>query len=212
MKIIECSQGTDEWKAARLGRVTASRIPDIMAKLKNGGEPASRRDYKMQLVSEILTGVPQEEIFVTKEMAWGTEQEQFARVAYELVTGRSVDQLGFVVHPSIDRAGASPDGLVHGPQLGLVEIKCPKSTTHICTLLDGDIPEKYIPQMLFQMACTGAHWCDFISFDPRLPENAQLFVSRLHRNESAIAGIESAVLDFLMEVDEMIATVKSYSA
>lgn len=133
MKILDIAQGTPEWLAARAGRVTASRIPDVMAKIKTG-EAATRRDYRAQIIAEILTGQPQGDTFTNEAMRWGTEQEPFARAAYEMASGFMVDQVGFVLHPTIDRAGASPDGIVDMD--GLVEIKCPKTATHIQYRLD----------------------------------------------------------------------------
>lgn len=200
MKIIDFPQGSQEWLQSRAGKVTASRIVDVMAKIKTG-EAAARRDYKAQIVAEILTGTPQESGFINAEMQWGTEQEPVARAAYEALTGSMVDQVGLVVHPRIDRAAASPDGLVGAD---LLEIKCPKTATHLTYLLDGVPPSKYQPQMLWQMACTGAGWCDFVSFDPRLPEELQLFVVRFERDNKRIAEMEAEVTAFLGEVDSIL--------
>lgn len=200
MKIIDFPQGSAEWLASRAGRVTASRISDVTAKIKTG-EAAARADYKAQIVAEILTGTPQGSTFTNAEMQWGTEQEPFARAAYEVAKGAMVDQCGLVLHPTIDRAAASPDGLVND---GLLEIKCPKTATHLQYLLDGKAPAKYRNQMLWQMACTERAWCDFVSFDPRLPEDLQLFVVRFERDDEAIKAMEDEVLAFLSEVDDII--------
>ena len=206
MKILEIAQGTPEWLAARAGRVTASRIPDVMAKIKTG-EAAARKDYRAQIIAEILTGQPQGDTFINEAMSWGTEQEPFARAAYEIAKGFMVDQVGFVLHPTIDRAGASPDGLVDMD--GLVEIKCPKTATHLQYKLDKVVPTQYQPQMLWQMACTGAAWCDFVSFDPRLPEDLQLFVVRFNRDQARIDAMEAEVTAFLAEVDETLSRLRS---
>lgn len=208
MMVLNFEQGSQEWLQARAGRVTASRIADVMAKVKSG-EAASRRDYRAQIIAELLTGQPQEDGFTSKEMTWGTEQEPYARASYEVKTGAMVDQVGLVLHPSIDRGAASPDGLVgwdgeNAPE-GLVEIKCPKTSTHLEYLMAGIAPSKYHPQMLWQMACTGAQWCDFVSFDPRLPEHLQLFVVRFPRDEKRIKEIEAEVQAFLGEVDAILA-------
>jgi putative phage-type endonuclease len=200
MKIIDFPQGSAEWLASRAGRVTASCISDVMAKGKSG-EAAVRADYKAQIVAEILTGKPQGSTFTNDAMQWGTEQEPFARAAYEVTKGAMVDQCGLVLHPIIDRAGASPDGLVND---GLLEIKCPKTATHLQYLLDGKAPAKYRNQMLWQMACCERAWCDFVSFDPRLPEDLQLFVVRYQRDDDAIKAMEAEVLAFLAEVDDII--------
>ena len=200
----ELIQGSPEWLAMRAGKVTASRIGDVMGKIKTG-EAASRRDYKSQIVAEILTGTPQGETFINDAMRWGTEQEPYARAAYEIQTGQMVDQVGFVDHPTISRAGCSPDGLVCCD--GLVEIKCPKTATHLSCLMDGTVPTQYQPQMLFQLACTGRQWCDFVSFDPRLPEDLQLFVIRFNRDQARIDAMEAEVMAFLGEVDTILASL-----
>lgn len=200
MKILDLPQGSPEWLAARAGKVTASRIADVMAKIKTG-EAAARRDYRAQLVAEILTGRPQEDGFINAEMQWGLDQEPIARSAYEIAKDVLVDQVGFVLHPTIERAGASPDGF-SGP-VGL-EIKCPKTATHLQYLLDGVAPAKYQPQMLWQMACMDTEACDFVSFDPRLPAHLQLFVVRFPRDEKRIQEMTAEVTVFLREVDAVI--------
>lgn len=213
MKILNVTQGTPEWKAARAGRVTASRISDILAKGKGGAESASRRDYRMQLACEVLTGEPQDDFFPNAAMKWGTDQEPFARAAYGMDSGIIVEQVGMVIHPKDDRCAASPDGLVNwdgenSPE-GLVEIKCPKTATHIGYIQAGGVPTDYQAQMLWQMACTGAKWCDFVSFDPRLPENLQLYICRLERDGARIAEIENEVDRFLDEVDALVSTLNN---
>ena len=201
MKTIDYQQGSAEWLASRAGRVTASCITDVMAKIKTG-EAAARADYRAQIVAEILTGKPQGSDFTNAAMQWGNEQEPFARGAYEVAAGVMVDQCGLVLHPTIDRAAASPVGIVGD---GLVEIKCPKTATHLQYLLAGEVPAKYKPQMLWQMACTELSWCDFVSFDPRLPDNLQLFIVRFERDSGKIGEMEYEVRQFLAEVEEMIA-------
>lgn len=194
---IDLVQGTDEWLAIRLGRVTASRVADVIARTKTGPS-ASRANYMAELVAERLTGA-RGETFTNASMAWGTDNEAEARLAYEFRTDATVDQVGFIPHPSIEMSGASPDGLVGAD--GLVEIKCPNTATHIETLLTGVIPGKYETQMLWQMACTGRAWCDFASFDPRLPEEMRLFVKRFDRDDKRIAEMEEHVREFLFDLD-----------
>src|SRR6185437_1161947 len=189
-------QRTPEWFAERLGRVTASRVADVVAKTKSG-RGASRANYAAQLIAERLTGVPAA-TFVNKEMEWGTEQEPLARDAYAFHADVDVTQCGFVTHPRIVMSGASPDGLVG--DVGLVELKCPNCATHIDTLLGEPIAQKYILQMQWQMACTGRVWCDFVSFDPRLPERMRIFIQRVHRDEKLIESLERDVELFLREV------------
>ena len=189
-------QRTPEWFAARLGKVTASRVADVIAKTKTGYS-ASRENYMAQLVVERMTNT-QAESFTNAAMQWGNDQEPFARAAYEIKQGVMVEETGLVDHPTIPMAGASPDGLVG--EDGLVEIKCPNTATHIDTLLTQTVPGKYITQMQFQMACTGRQWCDFVSFDPRMPTKAQIFVKRVLRDDVFIREVESEIKKFLAEV------------
>lgn len=198
--LVECQQRDTQWTLLRHGKVTASRMADVLAVLKNGGESAARRNYKIGLLAERLTGLSADS-YVSPEMAWGIEQEPFARAAYEVRTGVMVDEVGFFIHPKILGFGASPDGLVGAD--GLVEIKCPKTSTHLAYLLDGVVPEEHKPQMLGQMACAERRWCDFVSYDPRLPEHLQLFVVRFERDDKRIAEIEAAVVTFLDEINVM---------
>ena len=197
-------QGTPEWFAARLGNVTASRVADVIAKTKSGYS-ASRDNYMAQLICERMTGTVAES-FTNAAMQWGTETEPLARAAYESAADVLVDQIGYVPHPIIERAGASPDGLVGA--YGLLEIKCPNTATHIDTLLSETVPTKYITQMQWQMACTGRQWCDFVSFDPRLPDGLQLFIKRVERDNLYIATLEIEVTLFLSELDAKIFKLK----
>jgi putative phage-type endonuclease len=197
-------QRTEEWFAARLGKVTASRVADVLAKIKSG-ESASRKNYKMELVVQRLTNKVGES-FINAAMEWGTEQEPFARMAYEAHTGTFVKEDGFVDHPTIEGFGCSPDGIVGE---GLIEIKCPNTANHIETVLENKAPSKYIPQMQCQMACTGAKWCDFVSFDPRLPEDLQLFVVRVERDQEYIDSMEVEVKQFLSEVLDLFNQLKA---
>lgn len=194
-------QGTDEWRLQRLGKVTASRIADLTARTKTGWG-ASRANYMAELLVERLTGVPTIG-YTNAAMQWGTEQEPAARDAYEFMRDCTVDAAGFFDHPSIAMSGASPDGLIGSD--GLVEIKCPQTATHIETLQGGSVPGKYIAQMQWQMACTGRHWCDWVSFDPRMPATMRLFVQRINRDDKAIADIERQVVEFLSELDAKVA-------
>jgi len=197
-------QGTVEWHLQRLGKVTASRIADVLSKGKSG-ESASRKNYRTELVVQRLTGVPGES-FTNAAMEWGTATEPLARIAYEAKMGIFVDEVAFISHPSISNFGCSPDGYI--ADNGLLEIKCPNSSTHIEYLTDDKPPTKYIPQMQCQMAVTGRQWCDFVSFDPRLPEDLQLFVVRLERDEEYIKAMEAEVEKFLSEVEEMFTKLK----
>lgn len=190
--------GTPEWFAARVGKVTASRIADVTARTKTG-YGASRANYMAELVVERLTGVPHEG-YTNAAMQWGTDHEPEALSNYVYLYNHVVTPGGFVPHPTIEMSGGSPDALV-APD-GLVEIKCPLTATHIETLLGGTIPAKYVSQMQWQMACTGRQWCDFVSFDPRLPPHLSLFDKRLKRDDASIAEIEKEVKTFLAELDE----------
>ena len=188
-------QRTEDWFKARLGHVTASRASDAIAKQGT----ATRRNYAIQLVTERLTGL-QGDSFTNAAMQWGTEQEPIARVAYEQATGSIVEQTGFHKHKSIEWLGASPDGFVGS---GLIEIKCPNSNTHVDYLLAKEVPTKYKSQMLTQMLVTGRTWCDFVSFDPRLPDHLQLFIVRYEPKPEEFKIIELQLTNFLAEVSEM---------
>jgi putative phage-type endonuclease len=193
-------QGSEEWFTIRIGKVTASRVADVIAKTKTGYS-ASRDNYMAQLVCERLTG-QKGESFTNAAMQHGTDTEPLARAAYEALKDVLVDEVGFVPHPTIKMAGASPDGMVGDD--GLLEIKCPNTATHIETLLSQSVPGKYNTQMQFQMACTGRQYCDFVSFDNRLPEKLQLFVMRVPRDEVFIRLIEAEIVQFIAELDDKI--------
>jgi YqaJ-like viral recombinase domain len=200
VRIVDCEQNSAEWIWTRTGRITASRMCDLMATLKRGGEAASRRDYRAQLIAERLTGKT-EDRYLSKEMQFGIEQEPFARTAYEIRTDNTVDQAGFIFHPRLDFSGASPDGLI-GKDGGL-ELKCPKTTTHLAYMAAGTVPEEHQYQMLWCMACADRGWWDFASFDPRLPEKLRLFIVRMPRDEARIGAIEREVLKLNIEVDNI---------
>ena len=189
-------QRTEEWFAARLGKVTASRVGDVMAKTKSGYS-ASRANYMAQLVVERMTGKAPE-MFTNSAMQWGTDTEPLARAAYEAHNNVMVDEVGFIDHPTIPMSGASPDGLIG--EHGMLEIKCPNTATHIETLLTNKIDEKYILQMQWQMACTGRQWCDFVSFDPRMETELQLKIIPIKRNVELISEIEFEINVFLNEL------------
>jgi len=197
-------QQTNEWFTARLGKVTASRVADVIAKTKTGYS-ASRDNYMAQLICERLTG-QKGESFTNAAMEWGTQTEPLARSAYENARSLLVKEVGFINHPRIEMSGASPDGFVADD--GLVEIKCPNTATHIDTLLSGKVPTKYITQMQWQMLCCQRKWCDFVSFDNRLPEHLQLFVQEVEFDPEYAAMLEKEVVLFLTELDNKVAKLK----
>jgi putative phage-type endonuclease len=190
-------QQTEEWYQARIGRVTASRVADLMAKTKSGPS-ASRENYMAQLICERLTGA-RTEGFTSAAMMHGVDTEPQARMAYELMTGEAVVETGFIPHPTIAGFGASPDGLVGSD--GLIEIKCPNSATHIETLLAGKVPSKYMIQMQVQMMCCGREWCDFVSFDPRMPGDMNFWMQRVHADHAMQTDIKAEVIKFLGDLD-----------
>lgn len=198
-------QGSDEWAIARCGSVGASRISDIMARTKSGWG-ASRANYAAELIAERLTGIPANR-YQSAEMRWGIETEPQARDAYAFYTDADVVQIGLVKHPSIHGSHASPDGLVGDN--GLLEIKSPNTSTHIETLLTASVREKYLFQMQWQMACTGRQWCDFVSYDPRMPERMRYFCQRVPRNDRLIADLEREVSEFLREVADKVAALQA---
>lgn len=195
-------QRSEEWFNARLGKVTASRVADVLAKIKSG-ESASRRNYKIQLVSERLTGEKQE-TYINQAMQDGIDREFYARERYVQQFGE-VEEVGFIQHPTLE-AGASPDGLVGDD--GLIEIKCPLGTTHTETLMTQEVPSKYIPQIQWQLRCTGRKWCDFVSYNPMFPEHLQLFVKRVEADEQYQLMLEKEIGDFLIEIQTIIDKLK----
>lgn len=209
MRVVDCEQGSDEWRLARLGRVGASMIADATAKTKTGWG-ASRANLAARLVAERLTGNLSES-FVNDAMRWGIEKEAEAREFYSFVHGCEVRQIGLVLHATIDDAVASPDGLIGDD--GLVEIKCPQTSTHIDTLLSGEADSRYLKQMQWQMACTGRAWVDWVSYDPRMPDDMRMFVKRVPRDDAMIADLEAQIREFLAEVSATVdCLVKMYRA
>lgn len=209
MNIVPHAQGTPEWLAARVGLVTASRVSDIIATLKNGVPATSRAGYLGELVAEILTGQSAESAFMNDDMRRGMELEPAARFAYEVKTNRVVETCGLVLHPTM-KAGASPDGLVDPD--GLVEIKCPRTHVHIGYLEAGKPPSKYHAQMEWQCICTGRAWVDFVSYDPRMPEALQLFVVRYEPSYERLKELEGVVHAFIEEVHEKVALLRRIAA
>ena len=198
--MLEIKQGTDAWHQARLGKVTASKVADVMAKTKSGPS-ASRTNYMMELLCQRLTGA-REEGYQNAAMQRGTDLEPIARIAYEAAEGVLVDQVGFVIHPSIPEFGASPDGLVGNP--GLIEIKCPNTAQHVDFLRTGRPDGKYIWQMQAQIACAERDWCDFVSYDDRLPEALQYKRVRIMRDSAKIVEMETEIRAFLAELDALV--------
>lgn len=191
-------QGSPEWFAERCGMATASKFKDIMAKVKSG-EAAGRRNYRAAVVCERLTGRPAE-TYSNAAMEWGTQTEPLARMAFEIVTGALVEEVGFIRHATL-MAGASPDGLIDAD--GMIEIKCPNTATHIETLLGGMSPD-HMPQVQGQMWIAGRRWVDFVSFDPRLPEKLKLHIQRISRDDIYIKTLESEVTAFLESVSKTV--------
>ena len=190
-------QRTDAWHQARLGKVTASRISDVMAMSKNG-VAATRQNYEAQLIAERLSGQPTP-LYSNAAMQWGTDQEPHARSAYSFIVDSDVEEIGFVDHPLIRMSGASPDGLIGSD--GLIEIKCPNTATHLRFLEDEKIDKRYRYQMNWQMACTGRQWCDFVSYDPRLPD-FDIKIVRVERDQELIKNIEAEVSLFQEQIDK----------
>lgn len=201
-------QGTEEWRLERCGKVTASRVADAVARTRSGWG-ASRANYMAELTAERLTGSPAES-YTSAAMQWGTETEPFAREAYEIATGELVEEVGFVPHPTINDSGASPDGLVGAS--GLLEIKCPNTATHIQSLLTEKIDKKYFLQMQWQMTCTEREWCDFVSFDPRMPAELRLWKARIERDDETIKELEENITGFLAELRSQVSRLQELAA
>lgn len=201
-------QRTAAWRAARLGKVTASRIADVIARTKSGYS-AARATYAAQLVCERLTGTTAEN-FVSAAMQWGIDNEGWARLRYEFEQDVDIQLVGFLDHPTLPFSGASPDGLV--AEDGLVEFKCPNTTTHLATLIGEPPPNKHLAQVQWQMAVTGRRWCDLVSYDPRAPFALQFFTQRIHRDEAIIGALEEEVQTFLVEVAETLRRLEAAAA
>ena len=200
--VINVEQGTPEWLAARMGRVTGSRAKDVLAQGRTKGtEAVARRDYRIELLCERLTKKPAEQGFISKEMEWGTEQEPFARMAYEAQTGLIVRETGFLRADDV-MVGASVDGDIDDFH-GIVEIKCPKTATHLKWLTAGKIPDEHLPQITHNLWVSGAEYLEFISYDSRLPEHLQLFIRRIYADTLDMAAHESEVMAFLRELEAM---------
>jgi putative phage-type endonuclease len=196
-------QGTGEWFNARTGKLTASRMRSAIKRLKNGDDSAERKNLKIEILCERMTGDIMDK-FVSTAMQWGIEKEPEAKAAYEKATGRIIKDVGFIDHPRIQFCGASPDGFVDD---GLVEIKCPTTATHVSWILDGGIPEEHKAQMTLQAAVTGRSWVDFVSYDPRMPEPQQLLVRRFYPTAGEMVEIEAEAEKFLAEVDVLFDTI-----
>ena len=206
---ITAEQRSPEWKRARAGRVTGSRASDVLAMLKNGGEAAARRDYRLQLVCERLTGEPQDSDFVNADMQRGIELEGEARGAYEAATGMLVTEVGFLAADDL-LVGCSPDGLVDN---GIIELKVPRSATHLRNVRERVLPSDYLPQVTHNLWVTGAAFCDFVSYDPRFPEGLRLFRVRVQATDVDIEGYAAKVRAFLDEVERDVeATLKLMEA
>lgn len=201
-------QRSEEWFAARLGKVTASRMGDLMAKTRSG-YAASRDNYMTELALQRITGKI-EDCFTSAAMERGTDLEPVARGAYEAKMGLMVEETGLVIHPKIKDLGASPDGLVGSD--GLIEIKCPNSKTHMAFIRSKKPEKKYMLQMLCQMACTGRSWCDFVSFDDRFPAPLQLVMVRVSRDESAIKEMETEAVKFISELERLVEEINKYAS
>ncbi|MCK1459195.1 YqaJ viral recombinase family protein [Bradyrhizobium sp. 2] len=192
----ELVQGTEEWRRARAGSLGASRLHEAVARTKTG-YGASRANIMAELICERLTGAPADK-FVTAAMQAGTETEPEARDAYSFYTGQTVRQVGLIRHRSIEQSHASPDGLIGDD--GMLEIKCPQPAAHMETLLTQKIPEKYVTQMMWQMACSGRKWVDYVSYNPSFPENLRLFIRRVPRDDKRINDLETEIAGFLLEM------------
>jgi len=195
-------QGSGAWLSARAGCLTASRMADAMAMLKSGKPSESRNKLMIELLAERMTGDAAPH-FVNDAMRWGIEQEPMAKSAFEAATGNLLDACGFVLHPSIEHFGASPDAFLDAD--AVVEFKCPTTTTHIGWLLAGVVPEQHKPQILAQLACTERAHAIFVSFDPRMPAARQLFIKEWTPTLAEIEAVETAAREFLADLDRMFA-------
>ena len=209
--IYLCEQGTDEWHAARLGKITASNISLLLQKGTYGGPSLQRHKYKMKLAVERITGLQcrsNRSSFKSAAMKWGSENENEAVSVYEITTFNLIKKVGFVDHPKIQWAGASPDGIVSdlSQDIGLVEIKCPESENFLSLWFsDLKMNPDYIPQMQWQLACTGLDWCDHVNYDSYFPDGKNMLIKRVERDDALIALYEEAAEEFNVEIDALVA-------
>ncbi len=202
---LNIEQRTNEWHMARLGKVTASSLYKVLARTKTG-YGADRANYLTDLVLERITG-QKTDSYISQSMQHGIDQEPFARAAYETTKNIMVDEVGFILHPTIKMSGCSPDGLVGDD--GMVEIKCPDTKTALeCWLSPNPVNKKHFAQMQWQLKCADRQWCDYVVFDPRLPAKAQLFIVRIERDDDWIKIAEEEVIKFLDEVEDKVAFLK----
>ena len=197
-------QRTPEWDLARLGKITASKVRDVCAKTSAGKYTAARDTYKWNLIKERITGVPVE-YRITPPMQWGIDNEGDAKAFYQVLYDVQIEEVGFIPHPDMDFAGASPDGLVGTD--GLIEVKCMETVNHLRAIDAGEVPEYYVDQCQWQMACTGRQWCDLVIYDPRLPDDLQMRRFRIRRDEDRIKDIESEVRKFNQEIESIITNI-----
>ncbi|WP_273718099.1 MULTISPECIES: lambda exonuclease family protein [Bartonella] len=205
-------QRTAQWFQARLGKVTASNIYNVISKTAKGTPTSKYEDYKIKLITERLISEASP-YYETEDMRWGIEHEEDALREYAFIYDTDVTQCGFIQHPTIKMAGASPDGLIDKD--GLIEIKCPRSTTHMRFFINNEIKPEYLAQMQFQMACTERKWCDFISYDPRFAGDSshlRMKIKRIHRDEKQIEQINQAVENFLAEIEREIQRISTKAA
>ena len=208
-RFVDVEQGDPAWLKLRCGLITGSRISDVLAykKTVKAGvqeEMAIRANYRMDLVAGRLTGLSPSK-FVNSSMQWGTDHEPEARAIYELAQDVMVDRIGFAIHPTLDFSGASPDGLMGD---GILEIKCPETTTHLRWMLEGVVPEEHRPQMTWEMVCCEATWGHFVSYDPRLPEELRMFVVEYKLDAEFADLIEREVIKFNAEIEATIAKLR----
>jgi hypothetical protein len=202
--ILKIQQQTPEWLAQRVGRITGSRAKDVMARTQKGARTAEGKRYLMEIVCERLTGLASDH-FVTDAMLWGSEQEMYARAAYEMRTGRDPIKCGMAIHPQMEFFSSSPDGLVEDDGVGLWEAKCPTTIKYVEWVLAGVVPDEHKDQLYSEMACWELPWVDFCAFDPRLIPRYELFLPpRFHRDEQRIAEIEAGVREFDAEANDII--------
>jgi predicted phage-related endonuclease len=201
---LALEQGSPEWLEFKIGKVGASKIADITAKLRDGRYGASRATYLGELIAEQLTGVAADS-YKSAAMQWGNDCEPLARSTYQFRRMVAIERVGCVLHPLIEGTLCSPDGLIAGD--GMVEFKCPNTNTHVDFILGAAIPDRYLQQMQWQMACTGRLWCDYVSFDPRLPEDLRMWVERVERDNKRIGQLEAEVQGFLQDLAHQITSL-----
>ena len=202
----ELIQGSEEWFASRVGKITASRLGDIMKKTRYG-ESTYKAKVRLELAIERITGKSASSVVMNQAMRDGVEREPDARKLFEAVTGKEVAEVGSFDHPTIVNTSASPDGLIRGEN-SCLEIKCPLATTHAKNLMSDTMPKNYIYQVQHQIQCTESDFAYFASYHPDFPKDLRLKIVKVERDDEVINSLNTAIRQFDIEIEDLIIKIQ----